>query len=104
MPRAIRGIGESATNHAQSVDEIRTMLSHANASTFPSLERSLKADTRKGVIAALNGTRKRIQKQQAEQKRLDGLYAFQQRLVGVPLQVLWRLALLFCPMSRVFLC
>ena len=80
MPRAIRGIGESATNHAQSVDEIRTMLSHANASTFPSLERSLKADTRKGVIAALNSTRKRIQKQQAEQKRLDGLYVFQQQL------------------------
>ena len=77
MARAIRGVGQSATGHAQTVEEIRTMLACANASTFPSLERSLKADTRKGVVSALNTARKRIEKEAAEQKRLDGLYAFQ---------------------------
>ncbi len=77
MARAIRGVGQSATNRAQTVEEIRAVLASANASTFPSLERSLKSDTRKGVVSALNTARKRIQKQEAEQKRLDGMYSFQ---------------------------
>ena len=77
MARAIRGVGQSATNRAQTVEEIRAVLASANASTFPSLERSLKSDTRKGVVSALNTARKRIQKQEAEQKRLQGMYLFQ---------------------------
>ena len=80
MARAHRGVGQSATGHAQTVEEIRALLAHANASTLPSLERSLKADTRKGVVSALNAARKRIAKEEAEQKRLEGLYAFQQSL------------------------
>ena len=79
MARAIRGVGQSATNRAQTVEEIRAVLASANASTFPSLERSLKSDTRKGVVSALNTARKRIQKQEAEQKRLDGMYSFQRK-------------------------
>ena len=77
MARAIRGVGESATNHAQTVEEIRAKLACANASTLPSLERSLASDTRKGVISALNAARKRIAKETAEQSRLEGLYTFQ---------------------------
>lgn len=77
MARAIRGVGESATNHAQTVEEIRAKLACANASTLPSLERSLASDTRKGVISALNASRKRIAKETAEQARLEGLYTFQ---------------------------
>ncbi|MDD6785742.1 MAG: ribonuclease HII [Eggerthellales bacterium] len=77
MARAIRGVGESATNHAQTVEEIRAKLACANASTLPSLERSLASDTRKGVISALNAARKRIAKETAEQARLEGLYTFQ---------------------------
>ena len=80
MARAVRGVGQSATNHAQTVEEIRAMLSRANASTLPSLERSLKADTRKGVISALNSARKRVEKEAAEQKRLSGMYSYQQQL------------------------
>ena len=79
MARAIRGVGQSATNRAQTVEEIRAVLASANASTFPSLERSLKSDTRKGVVSALNTARKRIQKQEAEQKRLQGMYSFQRK-------------------------
>ena len=79
MARAIRGVGQSATNRAQTVEEIRAVLASANTSTFPSLERSLKSDTRKGVVSALNTARKRIQKQEAEQKRLDGMYSFQRK-------------------------
>lgn len=82
MARAIRGVGQSATNHSQTVAEIRAVLACANASTFPSLERSLKSDTRKGVVSALSATRHRLEKEQAEQKRLDRLYAFQSELVA----------------------
>lgn len=80
MARAIRGVGESATNHAQTVDEIRAKLLSANASTLPSLERSLASDTRKGVVSALNAARKRITKEQTEQARLEGIYSFQAQL------------------------
>ena len=61
MARAARGVGESATNHAMSIAEIKELLAVANASTLPSLERSLKSDTRKGVISALASARKRVE-------------------------------------------
>ncbi len=80
MARAIRGVGQGATNHAQTVEEIRETLSRANASTLPSLERSLKADTRKGVISALAAARRRVEKEAAEQKRLEELYSCQQSI------------------------
>lgn len=82
MARAVRHVGQSATNHAQTVEEIRHMLAHANASTLPSLERSLKSDTRKGVISALSQARKRVEKEAAEQQRLSGLYQFQRALAS----------------------
>ena len=80
MARAARGVGESATNHSQSIAEIKELLARANPSTFASLERSLKSDTRKGVVSALNATRKRVEKEEKERLRLKGLYAFQRNL------------------------
>ena len=80
MARAARGVGESATNHAMSIAEIKELLAVANASTLPSLERSLKSDTRKGVISALASARKRVEKEEQEHRRLEGLYSFQSAL------------------------
>ena len=82
MARAHRGVGQSATRHAHTVEEIRALLAHANASTFSSLERSLKADTRKGVVSALIAAQKRITKEEVEQKRLEGLYTFQRSIAA----------------------
>ena len=80
MARAARGIGQSATNRAQTIDEIKELLTHANASTLPAIERSLQSDTRKGVISALTTARKRIERETAERHRLETLYSFQRQL------------------------
>lgn len=58
------------------VSEIREMLRAANAEEFAALERSLVADTRKGVVSALAAARKRLAVEAAEKERLAGLYAF----------------------------
>lgn len=58
------------------VAEIREMLRHANAEEFDALERSLAADSRKGVRSAVEVARRRIESQQAEAARIEGLYAF----------------------------
>lgn len=64
----------------QTVSEIKQMLATADARQFAALERSLMADTRKGVISALASARKRIQAEAAETERLRGMYDFQRQL------------------------
>lgn len=46
------------------------------------MERALCADTRKGVISALERTRKRLASQEAEQARLESLYDFEHEISG----------------------
>lgn len=58
------------------VAEIREMLDGANAEEFKAIERSLEADTRKGVKAAIDAARKRLNAEEAERKRLDALRLF----------------------------
>ena len=58
------------------VAEIREMLRVADADEFKALERSLKADERKGVKDALEVARRRFAVREAEARRLEGLYAF----------------------------
>lgn len=58
------------------VEEVREMLRSAGPEELAALERSLAADERKGVASALKIARRRIAAEQAERKRLDGLYAF----------------------------
>ena len=65
---------------ALTVVQIREMLQNADASEFAALERSLAADTRKGVKAALDVARRRIAAEEAEDARLRGLYEFERSI------------------------
>ncbi len=64
----------------QTVSDIRSRLKEVTQEEFQVLERSLCADTRKGVQAALAATKKRLAAQAEEQRRLDGLYSFESEL------------------------
>lgn len=64
------------------VAEIRKMLASASADEFAAIERSLEADTRKGVQSALESARRRIQAETAERERLRALYSFDRAQVG----------------------
>ena len=59
------------------VAEVKSKLQAADAAEFAVLERSLVADTRKGVRAAVESARKRLAAEAQEAARLDGMYAFQ---------------------------
>jgi ribonuclease HII len=64
------------------VPEIRAQLQACDAREFAVLERSLVADTRKGVVSALEVARRRIQAEEAEAARLKSLYAFERELAS----------------------
>ena len=64
------------------VAEIQARLREADETELCALERSLAADTRKGVVSALKAARKRVDAQLAEQARLDELYAFERSLAN----------------------
>lgn len=66
----------------QTVLEIEAMLKNASKQEFEALERSLQADTRKGVRNALAKTKKRFEKDEAEHKRVENMFAFQEELAG----------------------
>lgn len=59
------------------VEEIRGKLRQADEREFASLERSLAADTRKGVRTAVEVARRRLEAERAERKRIDELYDFE---------------------------
>ena len=59
------------------VAEIKSKLQAADAAEFAVLERSLVADTRKGVLAAVESARRRLVVEAQEAARLEGMYAFQ---------------------------
>ena len=67
---------------AATVQEIKQMLLQANDESFAVLERSLSADTRKGVRSAVESTRRRLEAQRAEAARLNGLYKFQESIAA----------------------
>ncbi len=62
------------------VAEIRARLQRADEAEFEVLERSLIADTRKGVRAALETARHRLAAAAAEEARLQGMYEYQKEL------------------------
>ena len=64
------------------VAEIREMLQSADAEQLETLERTLAADTRKGVRQALEVARRRIDALVEESTRLEGLYAYQEKLAA----------------------
>ncbi len=59
------------------VQEIRSLLQRADERELASLERTLVADTRKGVVSALQVARRRIEAEKAERKRIESLYSFE---------------------------
>ncbi|HIS40017.1 MAG TPA: ribonuclease HII [Candidatus Aphodovivens avistercoris] len=66
---------------ATTVAEIRKRLQEADEREFAVLERSLVADARKGVRAALETARRRLDAERAERERLAGLYELEERLM-----------------------
>lgn len=69
--------GKTEAIMAMTVPEIREKLRAADAREFAALERSLAADTRKGVLAAIEVTRRRLQAEQAEADRISALYDYE---------------------------
>lgn len=67
---------------AMTVPEIRKKLREADEKELAALERSLAADTRKGVAAALQVARRRVDAEKAERERLAALYAYERSLLG----------------------
>lgn len=66
----------------QTVADIRKRLQEADAAEFAVLERSLVADTRKGVLSAIETARRRLEAEAAEAARIDGLYSLERELAG----------------------
>lgn len=64
------------------VPEIRCKLQAATAEEFAVLERSLVADTRKGVRQAVEVARRRLEAEAAEAARLEGMYAFEREIAA----------------------
>lgn len=64
------------------VAEIRALLRAADAEEFAVLERSLVADSRKGVQAALQAARRRLEAQASERDRLLSMYSFESEVVS----------------------
>ncbi len=64
------------------VDEIRRKLRCADAHEFAVLERSLVADSRKGVRSAVETARRRIRAEAEERERIASLYAFERELAS----------------------
>ncbi len=62
------------------VEEIRELLRKADEREFTALERSLAADTRKGVRSAVDVARRRIEAERAECERLASLYSYERSL------------------------
>ena len=64
------------------VAEIQARLRNADAAELAALERSLVADSRKGVKNALASARRRIDAIEAERARVAGMYEFEQSLTS----------------------
>lgn len=66
----------------QTVSDIRKRLSEASAEEYAVLERSLCADTRKGVQNALAVAKRRLAAEHAERERVSQLYSYQEQITN----------------------
>ena len=62
------------------ITEIKKRLENVNASEFSELEQQLASDSRKGVHAALNSCRRRLENEATEVARVEAMYAFERNL------------------------
>ncbi|MEG2982941.1 MAG: ribonuclease HII [Raoultibacter sp.] len=69
-------------NTPKTVADIKARLQVADAAEFAVLQRSLLADTRKGVRAAVEVAQRRLQAEAAEHERLLSLYSYQAQQAG----------------------
>ncbi|MEG1098147.1 MAG: ribonuclease HII, partial [Raoultibacter sp.] len=69
-------------NTPKTVADIKARLQVADAAEFAVLQRSLLADTRKGVRAAVEVAQRRLQAEAVEHDRLLGLYSYQAQQAG----------------------
>ena len=58
------------------------MIQQANAEELAVLERSLVADTRKGVVSALAAARKRVEAEERERARVAAMYDYERELAS----------------------
>lgn len=68
--------------HDLTVEKISAQLQAADEAAFAVLERSLAADTRKGVRRAVEAARKRLAAEADEAARVQGLYDYERRLAA----------------------
>lgn len=80
MARKVVLPGKSATAHALSIEDVAVMLEGCDRAAFESCREALRSDTRKGIIALLAKTEKRLDAEEAESARLEGMYAFERGL------------------------
>lgn len=64
------------------IGDIKERLKHATEAEFLILERSLAADTRKGVQNALKAAKTRLEAEHQEEVRLQNMYDFERTLCG----------------------
>lgn len=64
------------------VAEIRKMLQMASEEEFQVLERSLRADTRKGVRDAVDVAKRRLSAEHAERDRIEAMYRYERTLAS----------------------
>ncbi len=65
---------------SQTIAEIREALKSVDRAGYEALSRALAADERKGVKAALKSAQRRLDAEDAERERLEGMYRFQAQL------------------------
>lgn len=82
MARHAKVCGESGTPDAPTVADVKLRLKEADEQEFAVLERSLAADTRKGVRTAVESARRRLAAEAAERDRLASLYAYERELAA----------------------
>lgn len=64
------------------VSEIKSKLQEADEASFAVLERSLVADTRKGVRSAVEVARRRLTAEREERERVAGMYKFERDIAS----------------------
>lgn len=63
-----------------SISEVRARASVADAKELLALKRSLAGDTRRGIAPILEAAQRRLDKQGAEERRLEAMYSFERGL------------------------
>ena len=89
MARKVQLPGKSATAHALSIAEVSALLDGCDRATYESCREALRTDTRKGIVSLLERAGKRLEVEDAEAARLEGMYAFERELAEMRRARVW---------------